>query len=234
MSVDNIKNFIKAELSGWHKYEVIAISSVFIFIFVNAFIFKDSVIAVVSAVCGILYSAIAGKGKISCYLFGLTGTLCYSWLSFDNGLWGNLVLYMGYYFPMQIYGILEWRKHLESTTKEIVKVKMNKKKASMFLVFAVISCLCAVFIIKYLKGSSPFFDGVTTVLSVFGMYLTVKRSIEQWIVWMIVNGLSAIMWFNIVLHGAKAYSTLIMWIVYFILSVYFYISWKKSNPVSLL
>ena len=60
------------------------------------------------------------------------------------------------------------------------------------------------------------------------MYLTVKRCIEQWIVWIIINGLSFIMWLDIALKGEKVYSTVFMWGVYFILAIYFYIVWKKE------
>lgn len=223
----DIKEFIKYELKGWKRSEIIALTIVFSIIFVNAFIVKDSIIAVISAVCGILYSTIAGKGKISCYFFGLAGTACYSYLSFDNGLWGNLVLYMCYYLPMQILGIFEWKKNLKNSTKEIVKRQMTIKETVILSILAAICCVAGIVILKFFNGSSPFFDGITTVLSVFGMLLTVKRYIEQWIIWMIVNGLSTIMWLNLVIHGAKTYSTFIMWCVYFILAVYFYINWRK-------
>ncbi len=224
----SIKEFLKAELSGWKKFEVIGLSIVFLVIFVNAFIVKDSPIAVVSAVCGILYSTIAGKGKVSCYFFGLAGTFCYSYLSFKNGVYGNLVLYMCYYFPMQVAGIFEWRKHLKDTTKEIIKKELTKQQKLKLVLIASIACIAAILIIKYFNGSSPVFDGITTVLSVFGMYLTVKRCIEQWIIWMIVNGLSTIMWLDLVMKGARTYSTFIMWLVYFILAIYFYVCWRKE------
>ena len=223
-----MKDFIKAELSGWKKGEIIALIIVFTIILVNAFIVKDSIIAVISAICGILYSTIAGKGKISCYFFGLMGTCCYSWLSFENALWGNLVLYMCYYFPMQIAGIFAWKKHLKEETKEIIKKQLTAKQRIKYGLIALIACITAVLLIKHFNGSSPFFDGITTVLSVFGMLFTVKRCIEQWIVWMIVNGLSTIMWLNLVLHGAKTYATFIMWFVYFVLAIYFFIQWKKE------
>ena len=45
---------------------------------------------------------------------------------------------------------------------------------------------------------------------------------------MIVNGLSAIMWIKIALAGEKVYSTVIMWSVYFLLAIYFYITWRKE------
>lgn len=224
----SFKEFIKAELTGWKKVEIIGLSIVFLIILVNAFVMKDSIVAVVSAICGILYSTIAGKGKVSCYFFGLTGTCCYSWLSFENALWGNLILYMCYYFPMQILGIFEWQKHLKTDTKEIYKKRLSLSQQLKMSALAFLLCVFAVLTISFFKGSNPLFDGITTVLSVFGMYFTVKRCIEQWIAWIVVNGLSTIMWLNLVLHGAKAYATLIMWFVYFILAIYFYICWKKE------
>lgn len=224
----DIKEFVKYELSGWKKGEIAGLSIVFLIIFINAFIVKDSIIAVISAVCGILYTTIAGKGKVSCYIFGLCGTSCYSWLSFENALWGNLVLYMGYYFPMLLWGLFEWSRHLKRSTREIKKTRLTQKERLMLALLAIVAISGAVAVLQYFNDSNPLFDGITTVLSVFGMYLTVKRCIEQWVIWMVVNGLSALMWLNLVLHGAKTYSTFIMWCVYFVLAFYFYFCWKKE------
>lgn len=223
-----ITEFIKKEFSGWKKYEAIGLFAIIIFVLANAIILKDNPVAVISAVCGILYTIIAGKGKISCYFFGLAGSGCYSWLSFQNSLWGNLCLYLFYYIPMEIIGIFKWKKHLKKDTQEIVKIKLSQgeriKLTACCLVLSAVVCG----ILLLLHDTNPLFDGITTVLSVAGMYLTVKRAIEQWIVWMIVNGLSFIMWLELVLHGAKTFSTLIMWGVYFILAIYFYIVWRKE------
>ena len=222
-----IIEFVKAELLGWKKAEIIALTVVFLIIILNAIIVKDNIIAVISAFCGILYSTIAGKGKISCYIFGLTGTCCYSWLSYSNALWGNLLLYMCYYLPMQIIGVFAWSKHLDKN-REIEKTFLSLKIRCVCFLLAFVLCCIAIFILKITNGSNPVCDGITTILSLFGMYFTVKRCIEQWFVWMIVNGLSSIMWLNLVLQGSKTYATFIMWVVYFVLSIYFYITWKKE------
>lgn len=224
----DLKTFVKSEISGFKPVEKYGLIFVFSFIFVSAYLYKDSKIAVMSAVCGILYSTLAGKGKVSCYVFGLMGTVCYSYLSLKNALYGNLILYMGYYFPMQIIGIFAWSRHLKKDTNEIYKTCLSKKEIIQLCITAVISCMAVVAVLAYFKDSSPVFDGITTVLSVFGMYLTVKRCIEQWVVWMIVNGLSCVMWLNLVLNGAKTFSTFIMWSVYFVLSIYFFFIWRKE------
>lgn len=223
-----ITEVVKKELSGWKKYEIIGLFGVIIFILTNAIILKDNPVAVISAICGILYTIIAGKGKISCYFFGLAGSGCYSWLSFQNSLWGNLCLYLFYYIPMEIIGIFKWKKHLKKDTQEIVKIKLSQGERIKLTACCLVLSSVVFGILLLLHDKNPLFDGITTVLSVAGMYLTVKRAIEQWIVWMIVNGLSFIMWLELVLHGAKTFSTLIMWGVYFILAIYFYIVWRKE------
>ena len=228
MAKNPLKDFITAELSGWEKHETAGLIIVFLIIIVNAFVVKDDIVSVISAVCGILYTTIAGKGKISCYIFGLMGTGCYSWLSFKSGLYGNLLLYLGFYFPMQIAGIFAWKRHLNSRTKVIEKKSLSNLERAVLAVIIVCLAINTIVIIKFFGGSSPVFDGITTILSIAGMYLTVKRCIEQWVIWMIVNGLSALMWLELILQGTKAYATFIMWVVYFILAIYFFICWRRE------
>lgn len=230
-----LTEFVKKELNGWKKIEIIGLFTVLTLILINAIIVKDNPIAVISAFCGILYTIIAGKGKISCYFFGLSGSWCYVWLSFLNSLWGNMLLYLCYYIPMQILGIFKWKKHLKKDTKEIVKTRLSNKNRIILLFIGVLGSIITSIILHYFHDKSPIADGITTFLSVLGMYLTVRRAIEQWVVWMVVNGISALMWINLVLHGIKTYSTVIMWVVYFVLAIYFYFEWKKvlnKNEIS--
>ena len=85
-----------------------------------------------------------------------------------------------------------------------------------------------IYTISIYGGKSPIIDGITSTLSILGMYLTVRRCIEQWIIWLIVNGLSFVMWLKICLAGEKVFSTVLMWGVYFILAIIFYFTWHKE------
>lgn len=224
----NTLDFIKKELYGWGKWERIFFSIGILIIIIISFVMKDSKVALVSAVCGISYSILAGKGKISCYLFGLCGTFCYSYISFKNALYGNLALYVLYYFPMQVLGIFKWKKHLKKDVQEIVKTKLSNKERSVYLIFAVILSLITYFILKYLGDLNPLIDSITSVFSVIGLILTVKRCIEQWYVWFIVNALSTVMWVEAYLNGSNCFATILMWAVYLVLSVYFLYTWNKE------
>lgn len=228
----NIVEFAKGELSGWGKYERVLFPSEILLIIVISFLIGDSKVALVSAVCGINYTILAGKGKISCYIFGLTGTLCYSYIAFQNALYGNLFLYMFYYFPMQILGIFKWKKHLRKDTQEIIKTKLKPDERIIYTILAVLFSIILSFVLKETGDATPVIDAVTTVFSVLGLILTVKRCIEQWYVWFVVNLLSVFMWVEAYLNGSNCFATILMWATYVVLAVYFLFTWKKDLQLS--
>ena len=224
----DINEFIQKELSGWGKYERIIFPAEILLIIILSVIMKDNKIALISAICGISYTILAGKGKISCYLFGLMGTLCYAFIAFKNYLFGNVGLYICYYFPMQLVGIFKWRQHLKKETNEIQKIKLSNIERIIYTILGIFfTIICYFVLIKY-HDKNPIFDSITTIFSVFGLLLTVKRCLEQWYVWIVVNGLSAIMWIQAYLNGSNCFATVIMWVTYFILAVYFLKNWEKD------
>lgn len=224
----NIINFIKKEFTGFGKYEKILFPLEIFLIICLSFITGDNKIALVSAICGISYTILAGKGKISCYIIGLTGTMCYAYLAYKNSLYGNLFLYMLFYFPMQIIGIFKWRKHLKKDSQEIIKTKLTKKESLIFFTSTLIGSAITSIILHQIGDATPIIDAATTIFSICGLILTIKRCIEQWYVWIIVNGLSVIMWIEAYLNGSNCLATVIMWLTYFILAFYFLHTWKKE------
>lgn len=224
----DIIEFVKGELSGWGKYERVLFPLEILLIILISFLIGDSKVALVSAVCGISYTILAGKGKISCYIFGLTGTMCYAYLAFQNALYGNLILYMFYYFPMQILGIFKWKKHLKRDTQEIVKTKLKTDERIIYTILAILFSIILSFVLKKTGDATPFIDAITTVFSVLGLILTVKRCIEQWYVWFVVNILSVFMWIEAYMNGSNCFATILMWATYVVLSVYFLFTWKKD------
>ena len=216
------------KLKNWNKKEFIILLLMIFVVVLNAIITNDNPIALISAVCGITYTFIAGKGNPICYLFGVLGSSFYGFLSFQNALWGNLILYVAYYIPMQILGFFQWNKNLKANKQEIIKTKLSFKELRIIAFACSLSILISINILKTLGDLHPVLDSITTILSIAGMYLTVRRTIEQWVVWMIVNFFSVIMWVNVAISGQKVYSTILMWIAYLFLAIYFYKQWGKD------
>lgn len=219
---------VKNKLIKKDSVEYFGLSLIVLFIIVHALVRNDNIAALIDAVCGIIYTFLAGKGKPVCYLFGITASCCYSFLSFKNALYANLLLYTFYYVPMQILGYFNWNKNLKNKTKEIIKIRISKKEFSIILVLIVLfSALLSLVLIKF-NNPHPIFDSVTTVVSVAGLYLTVRRAIEQWVCWSCVNLLYLILWSQLALSGERVYSMVVKWTIYLFLAIYFYIEWKRE------
>ncbi len=224
----NLVNFIKKEFQNWGNTEKFLFPALIFLIITISIINNDSPVSIFSAACGITYTILAGKGKISCYITGISGTLCYAYLALKNGFYANSLLYALYYFPMEIIGIYKWKKHLDSSTNEILKTKLPlNKKIKLFIITTILSAICGVFL-ELNGGNHPFLDSFASVFSVSGMYLTVKRCIEQWYVWFLVNLLSCMMWCFSFMQGGKHIALLLMWVVYLCLAVYFWYNWKNA------
>ena len=219
---------IKEEFKNFGKYERFLFPFVILVIIITSILINDNKIALISAVCGISYTILAGKGRISCYFIGIIGTFCYSYLSLKNGFYGNLCLYMLYYLPMEIIGIFKWKKHLKKDVREIIKTKLTNKERFIYITLMIIISVIVSILLKVTGDSNPYLDSIATVFSIFGQFLTVKRCIEQWYIWFFVNLISLIMWIFAYINGSNCFATVIMWFVYLILSVYFLEIWKKE------
>lgn len=188
----------------------------------------QALISIIYTICGILYTALAGKGRVICYTFGIIATCCYSYLTYKNQVYGNFLLNMGYYLPMQIIGIFAWNRNLKKDKKEIIKTKLSKKERIILCGITIKLCIIMVAFLKSSNDMTPILDGVTTILSVVAMYLTVKRCIEQWLIWIVVNSLTIMMWLKVSINNTATYPTVLVWCIYLAMGVYFYFKWKKE------
>ena len=138
-------------IKQFKKSELFATACIYLILLGNVFILHDSPIAFISAFFGITYTILAGKGTPICYIFGVTGSSFYGYLAFHNALWGNLILYMGYYVPMQILGYFKWQNHLQSNSYEIVKTSLRKKEIVWLVILSFLACIITAYILVISK-----------------------------------------------------------------------------------
>ncbi len=224
-----MKKFIKNELKGWKKWEISWLSTAVIAIVALSLYWQDSLMGIISSTTGVICVICTGKGKLSAYIFGLINIVLYAIISYQAGFYGEVMLNSLYYLPMQFYGFREWQKNISNEKQEVVKRKMNLKNFGILI--ATISLLTIVYgiFLKSLGGNLPFIDAFSTVASIIAMYISVKRYTEQWLIWIVVNIISVIMWgYAFFVQGVESIATLLMWSVYLINAIIMYIKWRKE------
>ena len=82
-------------------------------------------------------------------------------------------------------------------------------------------------ILTHLGGQLALIDAMSTVFSVIALIMQVARYAEQWLLWIIVNVVSVVMWVLLIGKDSSAITMVVMWVAYLFNSVYGYYNWKK-------
>ena len=189
---------------------------------------KDSIIGITASLTGIWCVLLVAKGRIANYWFGFVNVIAYAYVAYLQKYYGEVMLNAFYFLPMQFVGIYIWFKHKDKSKVDSVKVKFLSNKWR--LIWAGISC-AAVFgyglILKRIGGELPFVDSTSTVLSISSMILMAWRFMEQWVLWIVVDVVSVIMWIVVLAKGGTDISVLLMWTAYLINAIYGFVNWIK-------
>ena len=223
-----IKQFIKEELTGWEKWEVTWLTLACVIIATLSISWHDSLMGIISATTGVACVVCTGKGKLSAYLFGTINVVLYAIISYKARYYGEVMLNALYYFPMEFYGFYVWNKHMNAETHEVEKRQMDYKGRIALIVAIIIGTFLYGLILKALGGALPFVDALSTVASVIAMIISVKMYMEQWIIWIVVDLVTVIMWAMAFYRGNESIATLLMWIVYLGNAIIMYFKWSKE------
>ncbi|MBE5921956.1 MAG: nicotinamide mononucleotide transporter [Lachnospiraceae bacterium] len=223
-----MKHLIIEELSGWKRWEVVWLVAECVVILALSIYWGDTVMGTISAITGVACVVCTGKGKLSAYLFGLINASLYGWIAFHAKYYGEVMLNWLYYVPMQFYGFYVWKKNMNPETHEVRKRKMTWKGRFLLTVVMVLITWLYGLVLKRMGGELPYMDALSTGISVVAIIISIKMYLEQWILWIIVDTVTVIMWAMAFAKGNSNIATLIMWSVYLANGVIMYLKWAKE------
>ncbi|NTV90272.1 MAG: nicotinamide mononucleotide transporter [Clostridiales bacterium] len=224
-----LKRFIREELYGWSKKEIIWAGTAMTVILVLSLYWKDSVIGIFAALTGVACVILTGKGKISSYAFGTVNTIFYAYVAFGAKYYGEVMLNLLYYLPMNFVGWYMWKRHMNHETQEVIKDRLTVKWQLL------VGAACAVCVVGYglilgrMGGSLPFVDSLSVVVAVIAQILCVKRYMEQWVLWIIVDAVSVFMWIAAFFNGGESVASLLMWSVYLLNAIFMFVKWYRES-----
>nr|WP_279460345.1 nicotinamide riboside transporter PnuC [Actinobacillus delphinicola] len=217
-----IKGLKQEFFCGWKPFEIIWLSLFLIAQIWAYYVTPDSILGMISGISGILCVVFVGKGKISNYLFGLIFAYSYFYMAWDNKFYGEMSTALFVYIPAQFIGYFMWKQNMVNETQgELVKSKMLTLKGWGILTISVVVATIAFYLfLRTTDGHSIGLDGLTTVLVIAAQLLMIYRYSEQWILWILINVLSIMLW-------ADTPSMYVMYSAYLLNSLYGYINWRQ-------
>lgn len=130
--------------------------------------------------------------------------------------------------PMIIIGIISWKKNMDAGESEVKARNLTAKGWVILIVGSIAAVAGYSMILKMLGGSFALVDSTSTTLSVIATILMLARYSEQWVMWIVVNVVSVVLWVMALAKGDSGAVTLVvMWSAYLFNSAYGYVNWRK-------
>ena len=185
----------------------------------------------VAGISGVICVVLVAKGNILNYFFGLINVSLYAYISYKSALYGDALLNAVYYLPMQFIGWFNWMRRTKVEDRSKIEAKrMNLKQRLMISVLSISLVLIFAYVLLKLNDPQPLKDSATTILSIIAMFLMVRAYMEQWVLWVLVNIISVIMWIICYVNDMPhAMLMVIMWAVYLLNSINGWVQWLKLS-----
>ena len=227
-NMTELKRYLKSEVTGWKRWEVAWLALATAVILGISLYWGENIIGLVAALTGVWCVILTGKGKRSSFLFGIVNAALYAVVAFSAKYYGEVMLNVLYYLPMGVVGWFAWKKHMNDDTGEVVEKRLPLKKG--VFVYAATGVVIALygFLLAKLGGNLPYVDSMSTVVSVVAQILSIGRLMEQWVLWIVVDVVTVIMWGVDFANGGETIATLVMWSIYLINAVIMFVRWYRE------
>ena len=179
-------------------------------------------IEIVGAILSLIYIFLSIKAKVSLWFFGIISSLFYIVVFYQTKFYADMSLQF-YYVVISIYGWIHW-KHGKSDIEELTTSIMTKRDWLITIIgTAVVYVIYYWILTKYTDSPIPKSDALVGALSVIGTWMLAKKFLENWLMWILADGLCI----GLYLYK-ELYPTAILFVIYTVMAGVGYWEWKKT------
>lgn len=180
---------------------------------------------IAGVILGLLYLYLEMKANLWLWVVGIIMPVVHGVLYFKSGLYADFGMQM-YYVLAGIWGFAAWLSPTEGRKKDpsggICRTPLRLWPV-LAAVSATLCCALFLFLDRLTDSTVPFWDALSTALSIVAMWMLSRKYIEQWFVWMAVDAIAVGLYFykDIPLTAG-------LYLLYTALAVAGYRRWSKA------
>lgn len=177
---------------------------------------------VLAVIFSTLYVVLAARGNVWCWVVGNIGCAFWAFASFQlYDLWIDALLQV-FYIGMGFWGLYLWLYGGKEKTELPITSLPFPKHIPFFVTGTLISILFGYFFDNYTPAAATYLDAFTTIFAIFATFLTIKKVVESWLYWIIIDLLYVYIYSR---QGAVLFALLLS--VWTIMAVLGYFNWRK-------
>ena len=149
------------------------------------------VLQIIGVALGLLYLWLEYKANIWLWIVGILMPCVHCVLYYQKGIYADCAM-QAYYIIAGLYGLTIWLLGRKNTKKPL-KITHTPLNLALYLlaIYALLHVIIYLVLTLFTDSTVPFWDSMTTALSMIAMWMLSRKYIEQWLVWLVVDVITA-------------------------------------------
>lgn len=190
----------------------------------------DHWLDILTTVLGLAYILLEYRASIWLWAVGFLMQSLGIMLYYQKGLYADCGMEF-YYLAMTVYGYFNWvrkaRKSKQDEKKEQRYAAITHFPVRWALLWTVITLAAwgtlYWFLVTFTDSRVPIADSFTTALSFVGIWALARKYLEQWLIWIVVDVVTSILYFyKDIPFKASLYA------LYVVIAIAGYLKWKRQ------
>ena len=186
------------------------------------------ILQIVGVALGLLYLWLEYRANTWLWIVGMLMPCVHSVLYYRSGLYADCAMQV-YYIAAGLYGLIVWLAgHKRKERKLEIAHTPLRLVAPLVAIYAVLHIAIYFVLVRFTDSSVPFWDSMTTSMSMVAMWMLSRKYMEQWLVWLVVDAITV---------GLYLYKgiplTAGLYTIYCALAVAGYLRWRRQVATNL-
>lgn len=174
-------------------------------------------------ILALLYLVLATARSLWCWLCAFVSSVCYVVVMWRAQLVMDTLLSV-FYAVMAVYGYWQWRRG-QSAGGELLIVSWTWRQHGVAIAAVLLATIVNAWALQYVQmARAPWLDSFVTWASVLTTFMVARRVIENWLYWIVVDGVAAYLYYS---RGLLA--TSLLFVAYVFMVMYGYWAWHRRR-----
>ena len=181
------------------------------------------ILQIVGVALGLFYLYLEYRANIWLWVVGIIMPMVHAVLYYRSGLYADFSMEI-FYIVVGIYGLYAWWQKPSGVQKKSLQISYAKRRV-WYIALAMYGFSHAVIyllLVNFTDSTVPFWDSLSTSLSIVAYWMLSRKYVEQWLVWLVVD---------VITVGLYLYKeiplTAGLYTLYTALAIVGYMRWRK-------
>lgn len=181
----------------------------------------------VAVVLAIAYLLLAARESLWCWYCAFVSSCLYTLIFWDVSLLMESALNV-FYVIMAVLGWWQWRsgpgQRIEEQGEQVLKIISLSwwQHLGILVVLLLLTGINGWLMTEHTDAALPYLDAFTTWGSVINTFLVVRKVLENWLYWILIDGISIYLYLD-----RELYLTALLFAAYVVIVIFGYIAWRR-------